>query len=246
MKKLLAILLLFVMIFTAIGCQNNADDIEDTDVGSADDVSGDVTDVEEQPEETPEETPIENPEEPVEKEFSMGTVSGNEYKNEFIGLGLKLDEGWSFYDEEQIRELNNAAFDMAGEDFKELVEQASIVYDMFATDSEGMNTININLEKIDAEQLEALDIAENYELIIPTLTETYESMGCENITCEIKKIVVDGEQVDAMSTAADIYGMKLYQTAFQKKCNGYLANITVATAIEDTAAELIDNFFWLD
>lgn len=251
MKKILAVLLLFAMALTLIACQNDAVEPKDDTV----DVSDDVTDVEELPEETPEELPEELPEVIPEeipektaspKEFSMGTVSGNEYKNEFIGLGFKLDDGWSFYSDEQIRELNSAAFDMAGEDFKELVEQASIVYDMFATDSEGMNSVNVNLEKMDAEQLETFDIAKNYELAIPTLTEAYENMGCENITCEIKKIMVDGEQVDSMSTVAEVYGIKLYQTAFQKKCDGYLANVTVATAIEDTTAELIDNFYWID
>ncbi len=225
MKKIIGVLVTVLLMFTVCGCQPDEADVKGTYENSTENVSPDVE---------------------TEKEFSTGKVNGNVYKNEFIGISYTLDEGWSFYDEERIRETNEMAMDMAGEEYEKIIREADIVYDMCATDSDQLNNININLEKIDNIQLLSLDIAKNFEAIMPTLEETLTNMGCENISHRIDKIEVDGKMVDALFVTADINGVNMYQTLFQKKCNGYLANITVATFFEDITSDLIDNFRWID
>ncbi len=225
MKKIIGVLVTVMLMFTVCGCQPDEADVKGTYENSTENVSPDVE---------------------TEKEFSTGKVNGNVYKNEFIGISYTLDEGWSFYDEERIRETNEMVMDMAGEEYEKIIREADIVYDMCATDSDQLNNININLEKIDNIQLLSLDIAKNFEAIMPTLEETLTNMGCENISHRIDKIEVDGKKVDALFVTADINGVNMYQTLFQKKCNGYLANITVATFFEDTTLDLIDNFRWIN
>jgi len=225
MKKIIGVLVTVMLMFTVCGCEPDEADVKGTYENSTENVSLDVE---------------------TEKEFSTGKVNGNVYKNEFIGISYTLDEGWSFYDEERIRETNEMAMDMAGEEYEKIIREADIVYDMCATDSDQLNNININLEKIDNTQLFSLDIAKNFEAIMPTLEETLTNMGCENINHKIDKVEVDGKKVDALFVTADINGVSMYQTLFQKKCNGYLANITVATFFEDTTLNLIDNFRWIN
>lgn len=229
MKKIIGFLLLFTLVFAVCGCQNNDIDVrgkyEDATKVSSN-ISSDTNSSTE--------------------EFSVGDITGSVYKNDFIGISYKLDENWTFYNDEQIKELNNIAVDMAGDEFEELVKNATIVYDMYATDSDQLNNININLEKVSNSKLISLNIAENFKTLIPILEDSSKNMGYENINCEIIDIEVDGKTLDALHTTAEINGVNMYQTIFQKKCNGYLASITITTYFYDAISDLIDNFCWTE
>lgn len=226
MKKVIGLLLVFMMIFAVCGCGASETDIRGEYTGSSAD-------------EMPE-TDI------LSKEFSLGETSGKTYRNEFIGIGCDLSEDWSFYTDEQIKELNNISIDMMGEDAKEIIENATIVYDMYATDSGGFNNINVNLEKVNPAQLLALDLAESLEEQFPVIEESLSNMGYENLNHEISTIEIDGKAMVAMYLSGQINGVDSYQVCFQKKCNGYLANITLSTFFEDNLSQLASSFYWLD
>lgn len=230
MKKAIGFLLLFALIFTVCGCQNNDVDVKGKYENDTTNVSSDISS------DTNSST----------EEFSLGKITGNVYKNDFIGISYKLDENWTFYNDEQIKELNNIAIDMAGDEFEELVKNATIVYDMYATDSDQLNNININLEKVSNTKLLSLNIAGNFKTLIPMLEDSFKNMGYENINCEITSVDVDGKTLDALHTTAEINGVNMYQTIFQKKCNGYLASMTITTYFYDAISDLIDNFYWTE
>lgn len=236
MKKISVVLFVLMLAATVYGC------------GSEEDVRGEITNaVEETTEETTEETAEETTEETVEeKELELGSVNGTIYENSFIGLGYELNDGWSFYTDEQIRELNNATAELAGEEYQELMKDATIIYDMFASDENNLNNININLEKVNPVQLLATDIGENFELMMPTMESTYENMGYTNFNYEITTTEIDGKEVDVAYITAEISDVTMYQALFAVKCNGYLANIAVGTFFEDTTAEVLENFYWMD
>lgn len=226
MKKLIAILMVVLLMATVGACSKKVD------------VTGNLSGVTDPTEEAVDIDEV--------LDFSLGKAEGTVYTNEFIGIGYNLDDGWSFYDEEKINQLNNLAVDMAGEELQKAMEDATMIYDMYATDAEGLNNVNINLEKIGAVQLAATDLKENFELNAPMMEEAFTNMGYTNYTYEIKSIVVNGETVDAMCNTADINGVTMYQTLFQKKCGEYLASMCVTTFVEDTTDDLLSNFFWLD
>lgn len=181
-----------------------------------------------------------------EAELSLGVSNGNVYESEFIGIGYHLDEGWSFYNDEQIRELNNATADLAGEEYQELMSNAEVVYDMFAIDADGLNNVNVNLEKKNPVQILAMDLSEVYENTMTVLGSTYENMGGTNFAYEVSNVDVAGEELVAAYVSVDINEVPVYQILFMKKCNGYLANVSVTTYFEDTTAQLLENFYWLD
>lgn len=176
-------------------------------------------------------------------EFSLGNTKGLVYENKFIGIGCSLDSGWSFYTDEQIKQLNNVASDMAGDAYKEAIKNAQIIYDMFATSSNQLDSININLEKLSALQLAALDITKNYDAQFPTIKQAYENMGYSNIFYETKNISIGSKKIPAMCITAEINGIKLYQKTFSIKCNGYLANASITTYNEDLTEQLISKFY---
>ncbi len=230
MKKTIAFLLLFTLIFTICGCQNNDVDIR----GKYEDDTANIS------------SNISNETNSSIEEFSLGKITGNVYKSDFIGISYKLDENWSFYDDEHIKELNKIAVDMAGDEIEELLKKATIIYDMCATDSDQLNNININLEKISPSQLLLLNIAENFKTIAPIIKDGLKNMGYENINYEIVNVEVDGKTLDALHNTAEINGVNVYQTLFQKKCNGYLASITVTTYFNDNFSQLLDNIYWTE
>lgn len=179
------------------------------------------------------------------EEFSLGEVEGLKYESKFVGLGCKLPSDWKFYSDEEIKEMNNMAADMAGEDYQEAVKNASLVYDMFASDETKMNNINVTLEKVNAAQLAVLDLANNYEKQIPTIKSAFENVGYTNVQCEVSTVNIGGKELTCLRSTAQIVNATMYQVSFSKKCNGYLAAIAVTAFDQDTLQELLDAFYWL-
>lgn len=231
MKRISVLLMVLMLAVTAQGC------------GSEEDVRGTITNEAEEAV-MPEEEISE--EDASEAEFSMGNTDGTNYESSFIGLGYQLNEGWSFYTDEQIMELNNATADMAGEEYQELMSEATLIYDMFAADAEGLNNININLEKVNPVQLLALDLSQNFEAAVPTMETAYENMGYSNFVYEVSTAEIDGKEVDTLHITVSINDVNVYQTLFAVKCNGYLANVAVTTYFEDNTAQVLDRIYWVE
>lgn len=176
----------------------------------------------------------------------LGTNDGKVYENKFIGIGYTLNDGYTLYTDEQIKELNNITSDMAGDEYRELMSNATIIYDMFAADSSGLNSINLNLEKLDDQQMALLNIKQNFEAAVDIMEDTYNNLGCTNFKYDISTVEIDGREVDALYIEAEINGTSLYQTLFGVKCDGYLANIAVSTYFTNTTSDIINNIYWLD
>lgn len=183
---------------------------------------------------------------PPEPEFTLGTVSGLTYENSFIGIGCTLDSEWTYYSEEQIKEMNNIASDMAGEEFKEQVKNATIVYDMLAVHSNPLRNININLEKVDPVQLALIDLADNLEKSFPSIEQAMKNMGYTNIVHEISKVKIGDEEFDCLNNEAEINGIKIYQTVISIKCHGYIASISIGSDSKEDINTILGYFYTVE
>lgn len=181
------------------------------------------------------------------KEFALGIVDETGYKNEFLGLGYRLNDGWTLCSEEEIRLRNNVTAELVGEEYEELMKEAEVVLDMVAVDQDELNNINVSIAKADLTPLEmlALDLKELYKQNLKELRTLYEEMGFQILDEEIIRISVDGKQLDAYRVTTENNGAKMFQVGFQRKCDGYFAAITVTTFFEDTTAQVLDNLYWL-
>ncbi|MBR5472941.1 MAG: hypothetical protein IKU82_03025 [Clostridia bacterium] len=173
----------------------------------------------------------------------LGNVKGSVYENEFIGIGCKLDSQWTFFNDEQLREMNNIAEENMDMDIEELFENTTIVYDMYAERYSGIDNINVNLEKVDPEQLEALVIKDNFNALAPMIVSNFESMGFSNVTYEVATRKIDGQEFDCLNVSYETEGMRLFQSNISIKCDGYLANITFTTSGGDVIDELTEMFY---
>ncbi len=177
-------------------------------------------------------------------ELSLGSTSGNRWENEFIGIGCKLDENWTFMTDEEIRELNQFTADMAGEELKEAMESADLIYDMAAMYADGVTNVNVNLEKLSGAA--ALIDEETYVgLSEGKLEEALTSMGLENIQTSSEEITFAGKSHYCIYVEGEMSGAKLYEAVVAVKCSGYMSCISVATWGEDIIEELLGCFYGL-
>lgn len=231
MKKAMGFILSMALLLTAAGC------------GSDEDARGTVEPAATEAAEAAEEA-TEAAEEEATEAFQFGEVSANVYENKLIGIGCELSSDWTFYTDEEILALNNLTMDYMDEETAEMVADASIIYDMYAMYSDGMSSININLENVGVASYALYSAKDSLENANSVLVETFESMGYENVSSEITTVTIGGEEFDALTTTASISGVDMHQLIFVKKCGGkYFANISITTFAEDFTQEILDTFY---
>ncbi len=242
MKKLTAIILTLTMLFAFAACGStpDEDEIRGEQVVNTTEAPSPSEDVTDAPDTNVTADPDTNVTEP---EFSLGDVEGLNYENKFIGIGCNLPSDWVFYTDEQIRELNNVVTDMAGEEYEDFMESATIVYDMFATSSDQVSNINVNLEKADPLAIAVTDLADSLEQSIPMVKQGLENMGATVTEAEVGTVMIDGEEFDCLRVTAEIYGISMNVLTFGKKCNGYMAAVSITATSEDALQEILDCFY---
>lgn len=240
MKKTMGLMLCMALLLSAVGCSGEEEvrgTIEEaaTTAEAAENSDADTDTEAEADAETEEE-----------EAFEFGEVDANVYENKFIGIGCSLSDEWGFYSDEEIKELNNMATDMAGDEFAEAVADAQMIYDMYAVHSDGMSSINVNLENIGIAKIALVDVAESLESSKSILEDAFSNMGYEDISIESTTVTIDGEEFAALNVSASYSGMNMYELVFSGKAGKYMWTTTIGTFGEDTTQELFDTFYLVD
>lgn len=230
MKKILCALLAILMLASLCACGSNDD---------TSNIRGEIIDGNTVPAAT---NPVETDPPETESTFSFGKTTGNTYQNEFLGISCTLPEDWAFYSDQQILEMNNLTGEFLDEDAAKLMANATIIYDMMASQQTDGSSININLEKLNALQLLSLDIKAVLEAQIDIIVPTYENMGYTDVQAVSEKVTVDGKEYDSLRISAKIQGIDFYSTAFSFLKGNYLANVTVSSLVEDNTATYLSYF----
>jgi hypothetical protein len=242
MKKTMGLMLCMALLLSAVGCSGEEEvrgTIEEaaTTAEAAENSDADAdTDTEAEADAETEE----------EEAFEFGEVDANVYENKFIGIGCSLSDEWGFYSDEEIKELNNMATDMAGDEFAEAVADAQMIYDMYAVHSDGMSSINVNLENIGIAKIALVDVAESLESSKSILEDAFSNMGYEDISIESTTVTIDGEEFAALNVSASYSGMNMYELVFSGKAGKYMWTTTIGTFGEDSTQELFDTFYLVD
>ncbi|MBQ3527231.1 MAG: hypothetical protein IJA52_01555 [Clostridia bacterium] len=236
MKRIIAIILAALMLVSFASCKASNGTGDDTTINEEtkaeagkDNNKNDVETTEKEEEKAP--------------EFALGTYSEGAYENKYLGLGCKLSGDWSFYSEEQIKNLNNVTADVAGEDYQKLMEEASVVTDMYAIHSNGLDSINVNFEKIGLVNALTYDAKKTFEASSDMLKSAFANMGYENISSEITKVEFVGKEYTALRTTATISGIDMYQVIVADVRGAHVFNITFTTFYEDSTDKLLETFY---
>lgn len=182
------------------------------------------------------------PQEETETKFVPGVIQDMTYESEFMGLGCHIDDGWRFYTDREINQMNGVTAELVGEELAAVIAEADLIYDMVAV-SGGVENININFEKVEKSVLEVLDVAENFRNMIPAMEEAYGQMGATDILLEAGTVMVDGVNKDCLHSSFVLDGVTMVQVVIGIKCEGYLANVTVTAANQERLEEVLEYLY---
>ena len=175
------------------------------------------------------------------QEFSLGYSTGRTYRNEFIGIQCTLDSNWTFMTDEEIRAQNETTLGLVGDNYAEAIKSASILYDMMATHSNGMDTVGVVLEKPNVATL----LLSEEEYLIASKEDavgSLESLGITVSSAEVVKIKFAGAEHYALKVAGRFTGYNVYECMVAIKCNGYVAVVTACTWDTNTTMDIISQF----
>lgn len=182
-----------------------------------------------------------------EKELTLGNVDGNTYKSDFIGIGCTLDDdGWVFYNDEQIAQINGITQSYLDKEYLEQVKNAKVFYDMYAVNQETSSTINITLEKGTKLAVLLTDIDKVLTNSTVSIESSFANMGGKNFKYELCDVKIGDETFKGMDIYVEINDVPIYETMFCIKCGEYLAYVCVGTYFEDTTGDILETFFIVD
>lgn len=183
-----------------------------------------------------------------ESAYEMGIVNGDTYTNDFLKIGCKLGENWSYYDETQLAELSGIVADTIGDEaisekFRESTDNGKVVYDMYAASSDGLANINIAFENLGVVYGMALDEDSYIDLSLESVQAALESSGVENLVIAKSSISFAGVSRPAITVAGEISGIPLYESVVCMKQGNYMAVITLTSFNENITEQLAGLFY---
>ena len=206
MKKLLALILALIMAvaFTSCGDDRTFDDIG----GNID--GGSVS--------SEEDTLVE-----------LGGVDGTVYKNASVGIQVVAPEGWIFYSDAEIAELNQNNTDL---------EASNSMIDMMIIETTSGNNVSVSFENLGKIYGSVIGVDKYLELSKTNLTSDAEFMA--NVVGDITTttITIAGETWGCLKFSQTVSNIQVNQICAVKKCGKYMAIVT-ATGITKTPEELL-------
>ena len=174
-------------------------------------------------------------------EFSLGSVEGTKYYNDFLGMGFDLPDGWNFYSNEEIASLNKTTTDALDNNLASLINTATIFYAMQASDNSG-NSVNINFEKLPQKDITEEAYVENS---LSSLEAGLKQIGYTSVTADKVSINLLGETHTGVNVVATSATVTVHEKIICIKLGDYMANMTVATVNKDTTNTILAQFYAL-
>ena len=150
------------------------------------------------------------------KEITRGTVSGNIYKNEFLGFEFHAPNSWKYYTDAEIAAAMNIAVDNFFEDdFKKLLENNPSVYDMMVVDSLTGTNVGVCYENLSMSgstnitEEQYIEIVKNQHSGLSSMTVTFSD--------NVQKVKLGGADFSRCICTNTTYGVELTQVYYLKK-----------------------------
>lgn len=203
------------------------------------------------PAETDAEPAAQEPEDEADSEF--GRINGGVYENTYFGIGCELDSDWAFATEAELAEMNGLAASVINdEDLKKAIENSGSVFDMYATSAQGLFSMSVNIEKLNA--LYGLAITEEayIDLSIEQLKQMLASVdGVSNAEVEKQRVDFAGAEHFAAKIAYEVAidaetTVPGYELIVCIKNGNYVAAVTLSTVTVDLTGEAASLFYALE
>lgn len=222
MKKLIAILLCLVLVFSLAACSGDNSDKslkdEIADSENNDDVNVDTDE--------------------AEVKISRGVISGDEYENGFAGFTFTKPASWNYLTDEEISTTVNAGQEMLDTDEleEELLEKASY-YDMAANDASG-NSVMVcyeNTEISGGREYTAKEYLDSIKQGLKSVAELDYTVG------DIEDVKLGNETYKKLSATLSAQGVEVTQAYYAKAAGKYIVGVVV-TCVDQDLSDIEDMF----
>lgn len=241
--RLTALLLLFALALTACTSAGSPS-VTDAPVESSESDKPTVTTEEAVTTEAPTEAPTEATEAATEADASgvdLGVLDGNDYENKTLGIRAAFPEGWYLYSESDLAAMNNLGtqeFDSAV--INNAIENGQPVVLFCASHPDSISSVNITAAK---NLLTGLDEKTLIERSAAQVIAQLEQAGMmQNIADGSAEVEFCGQKHPVLTISGDVYGMRLYEAIVFLPVGDLLYNVTVSSAQDTAAAEILGLF----
>ena len=213
MKKILALTLVLAMSLSLISCSLIPFDIG----GQNDDDKGS--------------TPV----------LSRGTIEGNVYTSEYLGVSFTKPESWVYSTDEEIAAAVNMGVDMfINENFKDALENNLSIYDMMVIDSITRSNINVGFENL-AKSFSSNITVDQY---IESLKSQLAQISSMKVTFpeSSKTVKLSGTEFTKLQCTTTTQGITFTQVYYLRKVDKYIGFI-IATIPSGYSVEQIEAMF---
>ena len=175
------------------------------------------------------------------KPYTSGLTLGNVYNHSYFGFKCVLPEGWSFYTDEQIAQLQGYTQDMMGQDYADIIEKSGSAMEMFAAEDStgGLYTLNVVVEKLPSA---ALSEEKYVESCLDKTKAALESAGFQIDVCKAATVQFAGKTHAAIEIQGSYMGVDLYETLVVVKEGKYLACVTAGSYMENYTSDILGFF----
>ena len=242
LKRMAALLLTVALLCGLAACggetQPEATEVETTAATEPSTTEPETTEPETT--EAPTETEPETTENEALSGLDLGTVDGNTYTNETLGLRCELDANWYVYTEAELASLMGVVADtLSDTDIGDAVENNQGVTVFFAMDTATYGNLNIAVSK---NSMYSLGEENFVALMVPQLKPLLEQSGFENVTCTEVEFEFAGQTHTGIDITATVQGMTVYERQVYLMADSCMYVVT-ATAYEENGAQpMLDTF----
>lgn len=175
------------------------------------------------------------------KPYTSGVTLGSTYTHSYFGFKCVLPEGWSYYTDEQIAQLQGYTQDMMGQDYADMIEKSGNAMEMYASEDStgGIYTLNVVVEKLANGSISEQKYA---EASLNTTKAALESAGFEIDVCEASTLQFAGKSHAAIKIHGSYLGMELFETLVVVKEGKYLACVTACSYMDDNTSDILGFF----
>ena len=229
MKKLLCFIMVFVLCFAAVGYASVATptDMKTTRKSNKGATATDIS-------------------EDIDSVSVFGKKVNGNYENEFLGLGLKLND-WHLYSEQELAEVNQVSNDFIATKVKEDIGLADNLTIMMAQAPDNNASINIVLRNM-KEYMDAIKTAGVDAVIAGSLDasrDMYTQVGFQNVKVDSAKIRIEQQDYPGMSVYYEAQGVPTYLKQIALIRGDFMAYITISSLNEDTTDAIIQRLYHL-
>ena len=245
-RKFLAVVMTMTMVMAVSACGKSAqldEPVAEATVEESVEAATEEASVEETAEATAEESTEETSEETADEgEFSIGTVDGNAYVNEYFGVKLNLLDGYSFVDDDTLAQITGMTTDMLSDNklAAKAIENGTATIVAYAADSTGYNNINVTAQSNATLANAILDEEAVLKASVGQVQSALEAQGISNITYEIVEREVAGENHKVLKMSGDVNGVEFHNEMVNLQKGDYMLAFAATCFNGDTTDELID------